>query len=259
MAFDLNTFLQTNKKFLAGALLGTGVFFVGHVIIDSVFGNDLVTSRREVASVKSKMTNNSYFSAKNLEEAKAQQKVLDETLQSLTQKLAFTSRAQFQLKDGGASPSNQYLGIAAEFRERRLDDARSRGVDLVDNVGIPDRSPTEPEDIRRTLRALDLVDRILGFALVPGTRAIDRIQIVSDREAAVRTDRWLREDIRVEFEMSLTSEALTSILEGTQAMTPPLTIVTFDATTIGTAGGRGDGFVRLLVTFAALDVAAPKE
>jgi hypothetical protein len=255
MAFDLNSFLQDNKKFLAASVLGAGVFFVAYAVVDSYAGAELRSARAEVGALRAKMNNAQLYTAKNLEEAKAQQKELEATVEKLTARLNFDRRPQFKLEDGGASPANQYIKIAAKMREQRLDDARARSIDLVDNCGIPDRSPTETEDIRRTLRTLDLIDRVLELAIVPGVRSIDRIAIVSDK-GGERVGKAIREEIRVEFEMVMTSPARSAFLEASQAFQPPITILAIDDTALGSAsgGGRGDSWIRVNLVVAALDV-----
>ena len=259
MAFDLNAFLQDNKKFLAGAFLGVGVFFAGYALVDSYAGADLRASRNEVAAYRAKMGNAQLYSAKNLEAAKDQQKQLEATVKTLMKRLAFVPREAFMLKDGGPSPANQYIGIATSMRERRLDEARSRGIDLVDNVGIPDRSPTEVEEIRRTLRTLDLIDRVLDLAIAPGTRSIDKITLVSER-GGERTGRSIAEEIRVEFDMVMTSPTLSGLLEASQASDPPLTLIYGDMTSLGSgSGGRGDSLVRVTLTAAAITLTTPQE
>jgi hypothetical protein len=257
VAFDLNAFLQDNRKFLAGSLLGVGVFFAGYALIDSYAGADLRAARNEVGVLRGKMGNASLYSTKNLAAAQEQQKQVEASVKALAKKLNFDRRPQFLLKDDGPSPANQYIGIAAAMRERRLDDARARGIDLVDNVGIPDRSPTEAEDIRRTLRTLDLIDRVLELAIAPGTRSIDKISIVSDR-GGERSGKAIQEEIRVELDMVMTSARLSAIKEAAEVSDPPLTIEQIDETSLGSgSGGRGDSLVRVLLTVAALDVAVP--
>lgn len=259
MAFDLNTALQANKRFLAGTVLAAGVFFAATALVDSFLGGDLTTSRNEVASARAKMSRGKLYNAKNLEAARAELASLEESVAALGSRLRFAPREAYQLKPSGGSPANQYVGIAAEVRERRLDDARSRGIDLVDHVGIPDRSPTDVEEIERTLRCLDLIDRVIGLLLLPGTRSIDRISVVSDRRDATATGRVLRDALRVEFEVNLTSQAFSQFIEASQALDPPITIESVDATAQGSGTGRSESLVRVLLTVSALEVEAGKE
>jgi hypothetical protein len=106
-----------------------------------------------------------------------------------------------------------------------------------------------------------LIDRVLGMVLLPGTRSVDRIVIASDRKEGAQDGRVLREQLRVDFEMILTSQSLSSFLEASQASTPPITIEAFDATSLGNTqtGPRGESMVRVVMTVAALDVAPAKE
>ena len=182
------------------------------------------------------MGNAQLYSAKNLEAAKDQQKQLEATVKTLMKRLAFVPREAFMLKDGGPSPANQYIGIATSMRERRLDEARSRGIDLVDNAGIPDRSPTEVEEIRRTLRTLDLIDRVLDLAIAPGTRSIDKITLVSERRRRAHRPLDRRGDPRRVRHGDDLADAL-GTLEASQASDPPLTLIYGDMTSLGSGSG----------------------
>lgn len=263
MAFDLNNFLQENKKFLLGSFIGAAFFVAGYAVIDSFVFDDMRSSARDVAAVKARLAKEELYTQKNLDEARSQETLLNDSIKSLATKLVFTTRPEFMLKDGGASPQNQYLDIASRFREKRIDDARSRGIDITDNCGVPDRSPTQPEDIRRTLRALDLADRVLECAISAGVRSIDRIQVHPDPAREDRGESMIREEIKVEFDMESSSRALSAFIEMTQSLNPPLTMDEYnsDARDPGGAGrvGRGESLIRVTLKFAALDVAAAKE
>ncbi|MBI3817723.1 MAG: hypothetical protein HY286_03445 [Planctomycetes bacterium] len=258
MAFDLNNFLQENKRFLLGAFVGGAVFVTGYTVIDAYVWDDIRVAAHEIGSDKSKVNKEDYFSQKNLDEAKAQEEKLNQSIKALTAKLAFVSRAEFQLKDGGASPQNQYLDIASRFREKRLDDARSRGIDICDNCGVPDRSPTQAEDIRRTLRGLDLADRVIECAIGAGVREIKKITVAADAQFAGREDSYIRDEVKVEFEIEANSRALSAMIELTQASNPPLTIDEFssDVRDAGSSGraGRGESLVHIQIKFAAIEV-----
>ncbi|MFN0206714.1 MAG: hypothetical protein ACKVS6_10440 [Planctomycetota bacterium] len=262
MAFDLNTFLQENKKYLMGSFVGAAVFLAAYAIIDSFVWDEIRSAKREVSTIDIKRKKEEFYSQKNYDEAAAIQQKLDESITTIIDRLKFIPRPEFQLKDGGASPANQYLDIATKFRDKRGDDARSRGIVLIESAGIPDRAPTQPDDIRRTLVGIDLIDRVLGFAIESGARAIDRIVITTDT-SAVRAGSAIREEIKVEFEMEFTSRALSQFLEMTQATIPPLTIDDFRSTLreaqSGGRAGRGESLIQVFVRFAALDAAAPKE
>jgi hypothetical protein len=272
MAFDFNTFLQENKKLLMGGFVGAALFAVSYAVIDSFVWDEWRSAARDIATIRNKAAKEETYSQKNLEQATAQQQQLDESVKSLVARLQFVTRPEFQLKDGGASPANQYWDIATRFRERRLDDARSRGIFLLESAGIPDRAPTQPDDIRRTLKGLDLTDRILEFAIQAGVRSIDRITMSADASQpggvsqsgnAERQDLYIREEVKVEVEMDLSSKALSQFLEATQSAKPPLTIQEFrsDVRDPQTGGrvGRGESMVHVLVRFAALDVATGRD
>ncbi|MBL8693091.1 MAG: hypothetical protein JNJ88_03260 [Planctomycetes bacterium] len=257
MAFDLNAFLQENRKFLAGSAVGLAVFFAGRAVIDSMFGSTYRQAQADVGAAQ-RMTKDAVFHRQNLDAARAQQEGLTAAVASLGKRLAFVTRPEFQLKEGGASPANQYLDISATLRERRLGDARSRQIDLVDSVGIPDRAPTQVEEIRRTLRGLDLVDRLLGFALDARVRSIDRVGILPNKSGS-RGDSIVRDEIRVELQMLATSQSLSAFLESTQATVPPLTLEGYDsvlATGNTRAASSGENLIQVSMTFTALEVEA---
>lgn len=262
MAFDLNNFLNENKKFLMGTFVGAAFFAVAYAVINSYVWDDMRASARDVAT-HVKNSKQEYYSQKNLDQARAEETRLNDTIKNLAERLTFVPRGEFQLKDGGASPQNQYLDIASRYRERRLDDARSRGIDITDSCGVPDRAPTQAEDIRRTLRALDLADRVVDCAIQAGVRAMDKITVSAEPPAAQSGETLVRDEVRVEFEMEASSKALSAFLEFTQAFNPPLTIEEYnsDARDPSSAGrvGRGESLVHFTIRFAALDVAPVKE
>lgn len=259
MAFDLNAFLQENRRFLAGVAVAGAVFIVGTAVIGSVFGAEHLRSRSELQGLTARAAKEPLFTKANLDEAKEQQSKLAACVESLGDRLRFKPRPEFQLKDGGMSPANQYLDIAARMREDRLDDARSRGVDLVDSAGVPDRAPTQIEEIRRTLLGLDLIDRILRHAVAARVRSIERVSLQLPK---VRTDRrsvLYREEIRVETEIVAGSRALSSFLEATLGGDAPLTLESLESQSLAGNARWGDGAVRVSATFLLLDPTPPKE
>jgi hypothetical protein len=262
VAFNLGEFLQENRRFLAGTVVAAALFVVGTAIVGAVFGSELEAARFDVTQGKGKASKDPLFTAKNLETARKQEEALKASVDALAARLRFVPRPEFQLKDGGASPANQYLDIAARMREARLEEARARGVDLVESAGVPDRSPTQLEEIRRTLRGLDLVDRVLEILIRSRVRAVERIQIASERGREKRASPLFREEVRVEVDFLATSPALSAFLEATQERTPPLTIDSFDAVGGGASGkaavSGGEPLVRVSVVFAALEPLAPE-
>lgn len=267
MAFDLNQFLQENKKFLIGTAVAGALFIAASATIGSLVWDEFHSAKATVSSVVARSGKEVLYSDKNLKEARAQEEALQGAVESIAARLRFVTRPEFQLKDSGGSPANQYLDIVARFRERRLDDARSRGIDIVDHCGVPDRSPTQPEDIRRALRGIDLVDRALECAIRAGVRTIDRIVIQYDsNNAAAASGAILREEIRVDLEMDATSRAFSTFLELTQkppiGTTPiPMDELSADTREASTGGrvARGESMVRISLKMSALDVASEKE
>ncbi len=264
MAFDLNAFLQENRKFLAGSVVGLALFITGRALVGSVYGSELQSARFDVLSGQGK-PRGPWFVQANLQEARAQEESLTAAFARLSKRVAFVPRPAFQIQEGGASPANQYLDIASRMREQRLDDARSRGIDLADNAGLPDRAPTQLEEIRRTLRGLDLADRVIGLAIDAGVDSIDRLQLAMQRSSKGAEESLFRDEIRVEASIKATSRALSAFLEATQASDPPLMIAAYDAPALGSQGrvaattSTGEALVQVAITFEALEIGELQE
>ena len=257
MAVQLHEWLQENRKFLAGAVVASALFIAGTVVIGALYGRDLQSARREQHQVGN-VAKETRFTKANLESARGQEDALTKAAKGLDERLRFETRPEFQLKPNAGSPANQYLDIAAALRERRLDEARARGIDVPDHSGMPERAPTQIEDIQRTLRGLDLVDRVLEQAFRARVRGVERIAIEKARGRERKSASLFRDEVKVEIVLLASSPALSTFLEGTQEGRAPLVIESFASVPAAAGAGRssaarGEALVRATAVFVALD------
>ncbi len=212
---DLNDIWQENKRYFTGVLIGGLVFLVGILLIQSLYGDELSQVRRSKARVERQLGEARYGTTER-ELARSENAALASALDELATAVEFRARDDFRLDPAAGSSVNQYHRSVARVRERLLSRAGRANLFLDANLGLPDLSPAEDEEIARYLDALDAVARITEWAIASGVERVDDVRIRLDPGFGSRKGVGAVERTRVEFEFAGSGLALTRLLRATQ-------------------------------------------
>ena len=170
---DIGAFVQENKRWLLGCLLGLVVFFIGRAVIGSIY--DPAQPRRSTRSIVSSVPNPAYDrEAEKLVREESRQ--LEAARDELTQEMSFVPSDEFKRDGKGLSP-DQYLGKKGrEVKLEILNAAGERDIEIQDGSrGLQWPSPTNVDQIRDVLFGLELLDQAAQrmFAAHDAVRELD--------------------------------------------------------------------------------------
>lgn len=212
---DLNEIWQENKRFITGVVGGGVLFLFGLLAIQSLFGDELQSTRRSKDRLERQLSESRYGSSER-ELARADNDELNAALGELATAVEFSARTDFRLDSAAGSSVNQYHRTVARVREQLLTRAGRANLFLDADLGLPDLSPAEDEEIARYLDALDAIARTVHWSIQAGVERIDDVRIRLDPALGSRKGIGAIERTRVEFEFSGSGQALTELLRATQ-------------------------------------------
>ena len=227
---DTNDFWQENKRLIVTLACGLLVYLIAGIIVESAYGSDLTSARRELNSNKTALSEDRYSpTERNL--ARDENDGLREALVSLAETVAFTPRSRFVLDSAAGSASSQYFTLLEGVRED-LDLLASRNrLTYPDGWGIGMLETGDPATIERQLEALDVLDRVVRLAVQAGVTRITTILIKLDPAFGSRQGLGQVERTSVNLSFATGSESMTRLLVLTQTATAdrvPLTIEKFE-------------------------------
>ena len=212
---DLNDIWQENKRFITAVMGGVVVFLIGLLVIQSLYGDELAATRRTKSKLERQLSESRYGSSER-ELARSDNESLSAALEELAEAVEFEARADFRSSSSTGSSINQYHRTVARVREQLVTRAGRANLFLDTDLGLPDLSPSEDEEIARYLDALDAVARTVHWSIRAGVERIDDVRIRLDPGLGSRKGVGAVERTRVEFEFAGTGEALTALLRATQ-------------------------------------------
>lgn len=215
---DAAAFLQQNRKFLIGACLGAVVFLVGRTVTARTVGDSLETAQRDIRREGNKLKEARY-GAKELAKAKEARDGVAAGFEALRARVEFVPNPRFVLPEGTSSATTFYLDAAAKAREDLRAKAARADVDFDERLGLPPLSPASKEEIRRTLRALDLAHRLVERGIEARVRRIEEIRGVEARvrrKGGEKGSGGFLEEIRVSVKVTGPAASVARFLEETQ-------------------------------------------
>ncbi len=254
---DLNDFWQEHKKFLTAVGAALLAFVLGLVAIEYAFGSELTDLGRQRTDLSRKLRG-PFYSAANLDQMEAEHEQLVGSLEQVAAQVVFKPREDFLVEVSGSAAASRYHRVVSRVREALLTDADRRNMILIETLGLPKLSPTRAEDIRRTLEALDVIDRVVRLSLAEGVRRVDDIRIRLNQQAGSRAGSERVERTRITMELVGPERSLVRVLEGTQRVAPGLQPLTLAECSLRGAGERGSE-AQLDLSIAIVRLAADLE
>ncbi|MSR47476.1 MAG: hypothetical protein EXS13_10525 [Planctomycetes bacterium] len=193
---DLADIWQQHKRFIllvASALL---LLLVGRGVIHSKWDYEtVVVSSARTTGVMSKA-----------------EKVPDEVVRALQEEvtalrsryaaLATTMRHKpqeaFIVPAGESNPRSYFFRRHSETKSALIEAAERQDIRVPEALGLKDMAPTEPDEIRRQLVALDVVQQVVIESIGAGVRRITTIQIEDASKGRSKASSFLA-DLRVRF------------------------------------------------------------
>lgn len=154
---DVGSFVQENKRWLAGCGLGLVAYFIGSAIVGSVY--DPVAIRAEARRAAGSGAEELYDDTA-LRTARAESEGLKEELARLRAELAFAPQPKYVLAGQSMAPDDYLAQVGRSLKQSITKEAARLDVSVLDkNVVWP--VPVDAEGIRSVLVGLDVLDETL--------------------------------------------------------------------------------------------------
>ncbi len=151
---DVGSFVQENKRWLAGCGLGLVVYFVGSAIVGSVYDPVAVRAQARLAAGSGA---DELFSDAALRAAQVEANGLKDELARLRAELAFVPLAKYQLAGQAMAPDDYLAQVGRSLKQSITQEAGRLDVAVLDkNIVWP--VPVDAEGIRSVLVGLDVLD-----------------------------------------------------------------------------------------------------
>lgn len=249
---DLTDVWQQHKKFIlavAGALL---LLLVGRGVLQGYFPVD--TTRASAARISDALRKAPEVPDAAVRDLQTEVDGLRSRYAALAASMRFKAPAEFELPANESNPRLYYFAKLRDLQKAGVDAAAKHDIRVPDGLGLKELTPTEPEEIRRTLVALGVIQDVLVQAITSSVRRIESIHVEESQRGRSRTTGFVK-DLRLDFvvvggERSLRA-FLDGLIEGAARGTNPY--VAIDKARIKPVKGE-NGMLELYLSVAALDI-----
>jgi hypothetical protein len=178
MNFD--AFWQTHRRFILGLAGGVVVFFILLAISGGGANDRFAKARGSIARARRQMGGNAMYGTNQVATLEQRLAELRERNRLLAERDLPAFRKRFQVPV--STPAAQhYISLTGELRDELIGWALRRNCEIDDSLGLPPVSPSQPQQIERVLRGLDVVDRVIHMAVDFGAAEVDKIRIAQKR------------------------------------------------------------------------------
>jgi len=208
---DLADLWAQHKRFIlavAGALL---LLLVGNGVISSKFPYEEVQQEAgKVAGAMSRVEEVPDAAVRALEE---EMSGLRARYAGLVAAMRFEADDEFVLLPGEPNPRAFFFNRLRKTQSALVDAAERQDIRVPDALGLKDMAPTDSEEIRRTLLALDVIYRVLVEAIGAGVRRVESIRIEDSQRGRAKASAFVNE-LRVDFGIVGGERSLRAMLAG---------------------------------------------
>ena len=249
---DLTDVWQQHKKFIlavAGALL---LLLVGRGVLQGYFPVD--STRASAHRIADALKKAPEVPDSAVRELQGEVDGLRARYVALAGAMRFKSSADFELPANEANPRLYFFTKLREMQRALVDAAAKQDIRVPDGLGLKDLTPTEPEEIRRTLVALGVIQEVLVQAITSGVRRVETIHVEEAQRGRTRTTGFVKE-LRLDFDVVGGERSLRGLLAGLVdgAARGASPFVAIDKARIKPVKGE-NGMLELTLSLAALDI-----
>lgn len=206
---DLAEIWQQHKVFLISILGALVLLFVGRGVIADQY--PVTELERKSQNVIAQMQKGTDVPDSVLRDLRDQVSGMEDRLRKLLGDMQFESDPLFVLPRGEPNPTSFCWLRLRQAQEALVDEASRQNIFVTEQLGLQDAAPTDPEEIKRTLRALNVVNDVVLTCIEAGVRRIQRIQIDPPAKSRTRRSSFV-EDLGIQFEIFGSERALQTVL-----------------------------------------------
>jgi hypothetical protein len=195
---DLTDLWQEHKKFILAVVGALVLLLVGEGVISGQ--HPVSRTVRSANSVNSLLRRSLDVADRDVRELEQEVAALRERLAGLVETMDYRHDDLFQLPAEEPNPTAYCWKRIRELQTSLVDVAERSDIEVPERIGLDDTAPTDLDEIRRTLWALDIVNTVVLRCIEANVREILRIQIESQARGRSPAGGSIQE-LEVEFEV----------------------------------------------------------
>ena len=209
MKLELGELFEENKKFILG-VAGAAVAFV---IALRIVSDDAQATMKKADGIVRELKRDAYPTNADTQKAARVKKDLEARLAETAKRLAYVPDEGFDIPLSARDADLQYNALFRRVREEVVDGAAALDIDVDPTLGLPEVSPSKPEEITRYANALDVVRRVGLAAIDAGVRSIGPISVSKASIARFRASESFLEELEIAVRVSGSMESVGALVE----------------------------------------------
>ena len=213
MNFD--AFWQTHRRFILGYAGGVLGFFLVLYLLTSGARSQRDEAERSLRRTQRELASDRYSSA-DVDVLRGRIEELERRNRSLADRALPPVRTRYRLP-ANVPPAQHYIETTGALRQDLVAWALRNDCEVDESLGLPAVSPTQPQQIERVLRGLDVVERVTRLAVENGATAVEQVRIGSRATRARGRNQPVLDitqvDLEVVFERQSATPFLRALLE----------------------------------------------
>jgi hypothetical protein len=208
---DLTDLWQQHKKFIIAVAAALLLLLVGNGVLKGYFPVDEVRAgARKTAEAMRKKPEVSDAAVRDLQ---SEVDALKTRYAELAGAMRFKPGDDFVLPPGESEPRMFFFTKLRNLQPALVDAAAKQDIRVPDGLGLKELTPTDPEEIRRTLASLNVIQDVLVQAISSGVRRVDTIHIEEAQHGRAKSSGHVRE-LHLDFDIVGGERSLRSMLAG---------------------------------------------
>jgi len=208
---DLTDLWQQHKKFIIAVAAALLLLLVGRGVLQGYFPVDeMRASAKRTADAMRKAPEISDAAVRDLQ---TEVDALRARHTELAGAMRFKAGEDFVLPAGEGDPRMFFFRKLRNLQGALVDAAAKQDIRVPDGLGLKELTPTDPEEIRRTLLALNVIQDVLVQAIGSGVRRIETIHIEDAQRGRAKAGGHLKE-LRLDFDVVGGERSLRAMLAG---------------------------------------------
>jgi len=253
---DLADLWGQHKKFILAVAAAILVLLLGRGVLQNQFPYE--AGQRDADKLASNLSRATEVPEATVRALETEVVDLRARYAELAGSMRFQVDPDFALPPGEANPSMYFFRQLRETQEALVDAAEKQDIRVPDGLGLKEMAPTDPEEIRRTLLALDVIYHVLVESIGAGVRRVETIRIEDEQRGRARAgsaSAGFVKELRVDFTIVGGERSLRSMIAGLidGAAQGKSSFFAIDKARIKPVKGE-DGMLSLEVTVVALQI-----
>jgi hypothetical protein len=206
---ELGELFEEHKKFILGVAAATVAFF----IVDRLVSDDAEATTRKADGIVRDLQRDAFPSNADTQSASRLKKELETRLAETAKRLAYAPSEGFDIPASARDADLQYNALFRRVRDEVVDGAAGVDIDVDPTLGLPEVSPSRPDEIARYANALDVVRRVGLVAIETGVRSIGPISVSKASISRFRSSESFVEELEVSVRVSGSMQSVGELVE----------------------------------------------